>query len=116
MKMIESNLIGRCPITAKDKSVRLFQVKEVLNRHRTKLINTLLKDIPYFIGQKYHAFATPEEVEIIKSKLTYLQSRDIDLTNYASIVHEVQRRSIVKLNNEAFFKEVDQLLLQKQTN
>ena len=111
MKIIESNLVGRCPITAKDKSVRLFQVKQVLNQYRSKFINTLLKDIPYFIGQKYRAFATADEVELIKNKLTTLQSRDINLANYESIVSEVQRRSIIKLNNEAFFKEIDQLLM-----
>ncbi len=116
MKTIQSPLIGRCAITAHDKHVRLFQVKQVLNHHRDQLITSLLKDIPYFIGQKYKAFATPEEIDQIKNKLVNLKQRDINLADYATIVQEIQRRSTITLNNEAFFREIDKLLLGKTTN
>lgn len=114
MKIIESALIGTCPITARDKSVRLFQIKQALNQHREFFINSLLKDIPYFIGQKYQAYATAEEIEVIKSKLVNLRSKDINLADYASIVTQIQRRTSVRINNAEFFREIDALLLGKR--
>lgn len=111
MKIIESPLVGQRLITARNKSVRLFQVKQILNQHRDLLINRVLRDIPYFLAFKYQARANETELEEIKSKLMDLQKRDVDLTNYASIVEQIKRRTTIKLNNQEFFKEIDQLLL-----
>lgn len=111
MKTIVSPLCGEKYITAKDKNARLFQVKQILNQHRDLLINKLLKDIPYYLAFRYKAFATPDEVEEIKSKLNTLQMKDIDLVNYASIVDQIKRKTTVKLNNSIFFQEIDDLLL-----
>lgn len=111
MKIIESPLVGQCYITARDRNVRLFQVKQILNQHRDRLITRLLKDIPYFLAFKYHACASENELEAIKSKLIDLQKRDVDLSHYVSIVEQMKRRSTVKLNNQEFYKEIDQLLL-----
>jgi hypothetical protein len=113
MKTIVSRLCGEKFITARDKNVRLFQVKQVLNQHRDLLIDKLMKDIPYYLAFKYHARATPTEVEEIKTKLTTLQKKDINLMDYASIVEEIKRRPRVKLDNQVFYKEIDQLLLGK---
>lgn len=111
MKIIESPLVGQRFITARNKSGRLFQVKQVLNQHRDLLITRLLRDIPYFLAFKYQARANETELEEIKSKLMDLQKRDVDLTNYASIVEQIKRRTTIKLNNQEFFREIDQLLL-----
>jgi len=111
MKIIESPLVGQRFITARDRNVRLFQLKQVLNQHRDLLITRLLKDIPYFLAFKYHARANETELEVIKTKLMDLQKRDVDLTNYASIVEQIKKRTTVKLNNQEFFNEIDQLLL-----
>ncbi len=113
MKTIVSPLCGEKFITARDKNVRLFQVKQVLNQHRDLLIDKLMKDIPYYLAFKYHASATPIEVEEIKTKLTTLQKKDINLMDYASIVEEIKKRPRVKLDNQVFYKEIDQLLLGK---
>ena len=111
MKTIESTLVGQKFITARNKAVRLFQVKQILNQHRDLLIDKLINDIPYYLAFKYHARANDNELAQIKSKLIDLQKRDLDLTNYASIVEEIKRKSLVKLNNQEFYKEIDQLLL-----
>ncbi len=111
MKVIQSPLFGQKFITAHDKNARLFQIRQALNQHRDLLINKMLKDIPYYLAFKYHAFASEQEVEMIKSKLMTLQSKDIDLVNYTSIVEQINRRSKVKLDNQDFYREIDQLLL-----
>ncbi len=111
MKIIESPLIGKRVITARNKQVRLFQVKQALNQHRDLLINRVLRDIPYFLAFKYNAHANESELAQVKSKLLDLQKRDVDLSNYASIVEQIKRKAMVKLNNQDFFKEIDQLLL-----
>jgi hypothetical protein len=112
MKILESPLIGKRTITARDRNARLFQVKQTLVMHRDLLINKLLKDIPYFLAFKYHAWATELEVEQVKLKLMHLQQRDLDLVNYAGIVEMIQHRNKVKINNELFYQEIDQMLLE----
>jgi hypothetical protein len=111
MKTIQSPLIGRIPITARNKSVRLFQVKQVINKHREQLIDRLLNDIPYFLARKYQAYATPTEIEEIKVKLKTLKSKDVDLTRYALLTEEINKRSTVTLRNDLFLQEIDQLLI-----
>lgn len=111
MKVLESPLIGTKAITARERGARLFQVKQALLQHRDRLIDKLINDIPYFIAFKYHAYATPDEVQVIKAKLVELQKRDIDLVNYAQIVEMIAHRSKVRIGNEPFFQEIDRLLL-----
>lgn len=111
MKTIQSYLIGRVPITAKDKNVRLFQVRQVLNRHREQLIDRLLNDIPYFLARKYQAYATPHEIEVIKSKLGSLKAKDIDLNKYEALLEEIKRHSSVTIKNDIFLQEIDQLII-----
>jgi hypothetical protein len=111
MKTIQSYLIGRVPITARDKHVRLFQVRQVLNRHREQLIDRLLNDIPYFLARKYQAYATPNEIEIIKTKLGSLKAKDVDLNTYEPLIEEIKRHSSVTIKNDIFLQEIDQLII-----
>ncbi len=111
MKVIESPLFGQKVITAHDKNVRLFQIRQALNQHRDLLINKMLKDIPYYLAFKYQAIATQLELEEIKSKLIDLQKRDVDLVNYMTLIEQIKRKPKVKLDNQIFYREIDQLLL-----
>ncbi len=111
MKAIQSQLFGQKFITAQDKNARLFQIRQVLNQHRDLLINNLLKDIPYYLAFKYHAYATDSEMEAIRSKLIDLKRRDVDLVNYVSIIDQIKKRSKVKLCNQEFYKEIDQFII-----
>lgn len=113
MKVLESPLIGTKAITARDRGARLFQVKQALLQHRDMLISRLLTDIPYYIAFKYRAFATPMEVQEIKTKLVALQKRDIDLVNYSQLLEMIAHRNKVRIDNELFYREIDQLLLSK---
>lgn len=111
MKTIQSPLIGRVPITARDKNVRLFQIKQAINKHREMLIDRLISDIPYFIARKYKAYATPNEIELIKDKLADLKSKDVDLSRYTLLIEEIKKHATVTIRNDLFLQEIDQLLI-----
>jgi hypothetical protein len=113
MKVLESPLIGTKAITAREKGARLFQVKQALVQHRDRLIARLMNDIPYYLAFKHKAYATVPELQEMKAKLAELQKKDINLLNYAQIVEMVAHRSKVRINNELFFQEIDNLLLGK---
>ena len=116
MKAIESPLIGRKAVLAKDPYIMRFQVQQILNAHRDTLINSLLKDVPYFLAYRYHAKATATELLEIESKLMQLKKGNVDIDHtYHSIVDQVKKKTITRLTNELFYSEIEELLLSKPT-
>lgn len=114
MKAIESNLIGRKPVLAKDPGVMRFQVQQILNAHRDTLINSLLKDVPFFLAYRFRAKATEAELHEIESKLLQLKKGNVDIDHtYHSIVAQVKKKTITRLTNELFYSEIEELLLNK---
>ena len=116
MKAIESPLIGRKAVLAKDPYIMRFQVQQILNAHRDTLINSLLKDVPYFLAYRYHAKATATELLEIESKLMQLKKGNVDIDHtYHTIVDQVKKKTITRLTNELFYSEIEELLLSKPT-
>ena len=114
MKAIESPLIGRKPVLARDPNVMRFQVQQILNAHRDKLINSLLKDVPYFLAYRFSAKATEDELREIEHKLTKLKKENVDIdSTYHSIIDQVKKKALTKLTNEIFYSEIEELLLRK---
>lgn len=117
MKAIESPLIGRKAILAKDPHVIRFQVQQILNAHRDTLINSLLKDVPYFLAYRFRAKATDSELLEIESKLVQLKKGNVDIDHtYHSIVDQVKKKTITRLTNELFYSEIEELLLNRISN
>lgn len=114
MKAIESMLLGRKAVLAKDPNVMRFQVQQILNAHRDTLINTLLKDVPYFLAYRFQAKATESELHQIESKLMQLKKGNVDIdTTYHPIVEQVKKKTVTRLTNELFYSEIEELLLSK---
>ena len=91
-----------------------FQVQQILNAHRDKLINSLLKDVPYFLAYRLGAKATDAELQEIESKLIRLKKGNVDVdTTYHSIIDQVKKKEITRLTNELFYSEIEDLLLGK---
>jgi len=111
MKTIQSPFLGDKIITAKDRNVRLFQVRNVLNQHREILINSLLKDVPYFLAYRFGAKATPTELQVITDKLVTLKQSNVDLTKYQPIIEQVKHKAKTKLTNECFYREIEDVVL-----
>jgi hypothetical protein len=110
MKTIESSLIGRKSIVANDPNVQLFQVREVLNQHRDRLINRLLVDIPTYIDYKFKAKASNDELSEIKETLLNVTKTNVDLDKYHSVIRKILKRPLTRLTNEVFFSEIDDLI------
>ncbi|MEK6782321.1 MAG: hypothetical protein AABY93_11475 [Bacteroidota bacterium] len=112
MKAIESTLIGRKAVLAKDPNIMRFQVQQILNAHRDTLINSLLKDVPFFLAYRFRAKATASELQEIESKLLQLKKGNVDIdSTYHSIVQQVKKKAITRLTNEIFYSEIEELLL-----
>lgn len=115
MKTIQSSLIGTRNIAASDPNVQLFQVREVLNQHRDKLINRLLVDVPTYIDFRFKTQPSRSDVAEITDTLINLKRTNIDLDKFHPLVKKIQRRATFKLTNELFFSEIDELIRRKIT-
>ena len=114
MKAIESLLLGPKAVLAKDPSIMRFQVQKILNAHRDTLINSLLKDVPYFLAYRFQAKATASELHQIESKSLQLKKGNVDIdTTYHPIVEQVKKKTGTRLTNEIFYNEIEELLLSK---
>lgn len=111
VKTIISNLCGQRHITAKDRNAKLFQIKQVLNTHRQLLIDKVSSDVSYYVNVRYRVYATPEEQAELKMKVLGMKDREINLSNYLSMVEEIKRKKKTKLSNTAFYDEIDEVLL-----
>ncbi len=117
MKAIESPLIGRKAVLAKDPHIMRFQVQQILNAHRDTLINSLLKDVPYFLAYRFRAKATDAELHEIELKLLQLKRGNVDIDHtYRSIVDQVKKKTITRLTNELFYSEIEEILLRGERN
>ncbi len=110
MKTIQSSLIGRKNIVATDPHVQLFQVREVLNQHRDTLISRVLSDLPTYLDFRFKVKAGTYELVPIKETLLGATRTNVDLDKYRSVLKEVKKKASVRLTNELFFSEIDELI------
>src|SRR5258705_12902788 len=110
MKTIKSHYLGVQRIEAKDPHVQLFQLRNVLNAHRDRLIQRLVRDLPRYLYCRFETTASRSELDELRKKLMALTRENVDLDRYGSIVNSFQRRSAVKLTNQTFFEEIDSCL------
>lgn len=110
MKTIQSSLIGKRNIVANDPHVQLFQVREVLNQHRDTLINRLLNDLPTYLDYKFKVKAGTYALLPIREKLLSVTRTNVDLDKYRSVVKQVRKKASIRLTNELFFSEIDELI------
>jgi hypothetical protein len=107
MKTIKSPYLGLQRIEAKDPHVQLFQLRNVLNAHRDRLIHRMIKDLPRYLYCRFEISASRLELDDLREKLVTLTRENVNLDRYSSIVSSFQRKSIVELTNQAFFEEID---------
>ena len=110
MKTIKSPYLGLQRIEAKDPHVQLFQLRNVLNAHRDRLINRLVRDLPRYLYCRFETTASKAELDDLRVKLMRLTTENVDLDRYGSIVSSFQRRSAVELTNQIFFEEIDSFI------
>jgi len=111
MKTVKSPYVGLQRIEAKDRHVQLFQLRNVLNAHRDRLIHRLVKDLPRYLYCRFETTAKREELNDLRERLMALTKQNVDLSKYRSIVISFQRKSVVELTNPIFFEEIDSFIV-----
>ncbi len=111
MKTVKSPYVGLQRIEAKDPHVQLFQLRNVLNAHRDRLIHRLVKDLPRYLYCRFETTAKREQLNDLRERLMALTRENVDLSKYRSIVISFQRKSVVELTNPIFFEEIDSFIV-----
>lgn len=111
MKTIKSPYLGLQRIGAKDPHVQLFQLRNVLNAHRDRLIHRIIKDLPRYLYCRFETTASRPELNDLREKLMALTRENVDLDKYSPIVSSFQRKSAVTLTNQIFFEEIDSCIV-----
>ena len=111
MKIIQSPYLGLQKIEAKDPHVQLFQLRNVLNAHRDRLIHRMVRDLPRYLYCRFETTASTEQLNELRKKLIRLTRENVDLDKYGSVVDSFQRKSAVKLTNQVFFEEIDSFIV-----
>lgn len=110
MKVLKSTLVGLRCIKAKEPNIQLFQIRGVLNLHRDALVDRVLSDLSTYINYKFNQQPSRTDMGLIFERLLDFKKRDIDLEYYEPLMKEIQHRPEVKLKNDCFFLEIDDLI------
>lgn len=90
--------------------VALLKIREILTDHRNTLINRLILDIPAYIGYRFNAKPSKEQLQSITEKLYSLKHSPIDPDKYDSLIQTILSSNSTHLGGEIFYKEIDTLI------
>jgi hypothetical protein len=90
--------------------VALLKIREILTDHRNTLINRLILDIPAYIGYRFNAKPSKEQLQSITEKLYSLKHSPIDPDKYDSLIQTILSNNSTHLSGEIFYKEIDTLI------
>lgn len=106
MKTIRT-VLGNKKIEDNDYPVALIQLREILDAHRSKLINRLLADLPTYIDYKFNTKVNSKQVEDLKEKLSFLKNSSVDMDKYGFIFQNAMSQETTYVATEPFYKEID---------
>lgn len=109
MKTVKSALLGTKQLIDRDTEVLFTQLKEVIKEHRAIIVTRLIGDLPTYLDYKFQLTKpTRKQLDDVKDKLLSLKNDPVQLSNYDSIVQQLQSRAVVHLTNEPFYIEIDE--------
>jgi hypothetical protein len=91
-----------------DSNACLFKLRDVLNEHRTLLINRLVSDLASYIDYKFRIKATAKQIDNVREALQTLKNSTFDLDKYGEIVDQFFNQDMTHVGTELFFKEIDE--------
>lgn len=106
MKTVKT-VLGTKKIEDKDYHVALLQLREILDAHRSTLINRLISDLPAYIDYKFNTKVNSTQLETIKEKLSFLRNSSVDMDKYGFILQNVMSHETTYVTTEPFYKEID---------
>jgi hypothetical protein len=93
-----------------ESNITLFQIREILNEHRSTLIMRILGDLPTYLAFKFNRKIDKEKQHEIRDKLFALSNSIVSLDKYDSIVQEILTNKNYTVPSQPFFHEIDALL------
>ena len=106
MKTVKT-VLGTKKIEDKDYHVALLQLREILDAHRSTLINRLISDLPAYIDYKFKTKVTSKQLETIKEKLSFLKNSSVDMDKYGFILQNVMSHETTYVTTAPFYQEID---------
>jgi hypothetical protein len=91
-------------------NITLFQIREILNEHRSTLIMRILGDLTTYLSFKFNRKIDREKQHEIRDKLFALSNSIVSLDKYDSIVQEIMMNKSYTVPSQPFFHEIDVLL------
>jgi hypothetical protein len=91
-------------------NITLFQIREILNEHRSTLIMRILSDLPTYLGFKFNRKVEKEKQLEIRDKLFALSNSIVSLDKYDTVVHQILINKNYTVPSQPFFHEIDVLL------
>ena len=106
MKTVRT-VLGTQKIEENDYPVALMRLREILDAHRSKLINRLVADLPTYIDYRFHTKVTTKQIEEIKEKLATLKNSSVDMNKYGFIFQHVMAENETYVATAPFYQEID---------
>jgi hypothetical protein len=93
-----------------ESNITLFQIREILNEHRSTLVMRILGDLPTYLAFKFNRKIDKEKQQEIRDKLFALSNSIVSLDKYDSIVQEILTNKNYTVPSQPFIHEIDVLL------
>jgi hypothetical protein len=106
MKTIRT-VLGTKKIEDSDQQITLLRLREMLDAHRSTLINRLISDLPAYIDYKFNTKVNSKQLETIKEKLFFLKNTSVDMDRYDFIMQNVLQNETTYVASEPFYREID---------
>jgi hypothetical protein len=106
MKTVRT-ILGNKKIGEQDHHLVMIQLRDILDAHRSALINRLVADLPSYIDYKFSVKVNAKELEVIKDKLSYLKNSSVDMDKYKFIFDSVMSNETTYVDAAPFYKEID---------
>lgn len=106
MKTIRT-VLGTKKIEDNDHHLALIQLREILDAHRSTLINRLITDLPTYLDYKFNTKVNSKQLETIKEKLSFLKNSSVDMDKYGFILQNVMAHETTYVATGPFYKEID---------
>ena len=86
----------------------IFRLRDILNEHRSILINRITSDLVTYIDYRFKTKPGARQLDTVKDNLTALKNSVLDLERYDSIVDYFHQHEMTYIGNELFMQEIDE--------
>ncbi|MBT1701888.1 hypothetical protein [Chryseosolibacter indicus] len=93
-----------------NENILLFRVREVLNEHRSSILERMINDLPNYINYRFDIRASKEQLANIRNKLTLLKGENINADKYHEVIENVLLHETYSIPSQPFLQEIDEII------